>query len=474
MTALREAGAESPDTDLFEALGRSDVRGVLRRALAAGANPSGIDSNGSNTLSEAVRVGSMECLRTLLDLGAKPDGLTGDGATPLMEAAAYGRLEILKLLLDRGANTGLADMSGLTAVMHATSYNAREVMRIIIGRGADVRARDTNGNTVLMHVAEYGSVDLLKVVLDRGAAADINSANTYGETALMRAAETGVVTKVRMLLEKGADPNRFETSGGYTALGYAAWLDRYSKTVESDFAGTVRLLITYGAKPNTPDKQGDTPLDLALSMNKYDVADVLRHAGGVQRKRKPSTQLSRAIIDEDVGAVQKLLKQGINPNVVDESGYTPLIEACIRSGRASGAAMVNLLLEHGAKPDLRGTTERTLAPTALYEAAEEGNTAIIRLLIKRGADPNAWFIDETPLMAACAKAQYESCKTLIECGANVNAQHKDGGTALGEAARFGGALEIAEVAIGTSASLGASDPDDERVVKLPPPPKGRR
>jgi ankyrin repeat protein len=70
--------------------------------------------------------------------------------------------------------------------------------------------------------------------------------------------------------------------------------------------------------------------------------------------------------------------------------------------------------------------------TALYTAVASGNIAIVRLLLAEKADPDVPLLSgETPLMAAADNGDLEAARLLIDSGANVNANEKNGGqTAL--------------------------------------------
>lgn len=75
---------------------------------------------------------------------------------------------------------------------------------------------------------------------------------------------------------------------------------------------------------------------------------------------------------------QQLLNQGIDPNIQDEEGKTPLIVAA-SYGRTE---MVKFLLNNGANPDMRDNT----GCTALIRASRMGYARIVELLLSHGAD----------------------------------------------------------------------------------------
>jgi len=106
--------------------------------------------------------------------------------------------------------------------------------------------------------------------------------------------------------------------------------------------------------------------------------------------------------------VKLLLKSGANVNAKADNSWTALMEA------AKGHSYLRkAFIDKGRKDVATIPTE------------------FARLLLERGADANA--MDEagrTALMTAAANGQTETVKLLIEAGVDVNAKDPDGGTAL--------------------------------------------
>ena len=84
----------------------------------------------------------------------------------------------------------------------------------------------------------------------------------------------------------------------------------------------------------------------------------------------------------NLGRVQDLLAQGVNPNAQDGDGFTPLMEAagCGREG------VVALLLD---QPNFNHGARNVYGVTALLWAAECGcgHLRVVQLLLQHGADP---------------------------------------------------------------------------------------
>jgi len=221
--ALVAAGAEvnavDPDgtTPLVRAIWNAHYD-TARALLAAGADPNVTDTSGMGALYAAVDMSSLgevygtpprkvkdtttplDLVRLLLAAGAKVDArltaaalqrnhtpgeaLLGAGTTPLMRAARNGDAAVMQVLVAAGADASLAQPNGTTVLMLACG----------VGRGLGVFAKDVGSEADLLQGA--------RVVLGRGV--DVNAANAAGMTALHYAAQAGLDSVVRELARRGA------------------------------------------------------------------------------------------------------------------------------------------------------------------------------------------------------------------------------------------------------------------------------
>jgi len=128
-----------------------------------------------------------------------------------------------------------------------------------------------------------------------------------------------------------------------------------------------------------------------------------------KRNRKGETALHSGTLKGDIDVVRKLLKDGANPNTVDNAGWSPLHEASI-AGRVD---LVRLLLDKGASPNLHAQEDNL---TPLHDAASNGHLEVVRLLVSRGADVKARNSQgQTPRQVAGSEAVVRALdETIVE------------------------------------------------------------
>jgi len=251
-----------------------------------------------------------------------------------------------------------------------------------------------------LETALFGAADELQALLDDGL--DANSATAEGTTLLMAAATDP--EKARLLIERGADVNATAATG-FSAL-YVAATHRGSSPV-------LRLLLAHGAKilpprgvmfnafpaalaalagdgenvallreagddlSNTMLFNGTASITLSRLAAGDDRPEIIYEVLGEELKIDPTradSLLISAVVRNQLGAAERLIRLGANINFADEHGYTPaLYAATVDPG---DTAMLELLIRQGADLSIVAKDGQT----ALSNARRFGHTQLVEVL----------------------------------------------------------------------------------------------
>src|SRR2546425_5219816 len=309
---LAAASTAAAAGDTLAGLIQAGHRDAALKRIAAGADVSAAQGDGTTPLRWAVYKVDADLVRALLERGAKPDVINNYGSSPLAEAVKVANARLVEMLLDAGSNVEVPNQEGQTALMLAARAGSLDVAELLVRHGANVNARETwRGQTALMWAANARSAELTRFLIDHKA--DVNAralANdwpsqmtgeprnqyrpTGGLTPLLYAARSGCTDCVQALLDAGANPNR-PNPDGVTPLIVA--IDNFA-------FDTAKLLFERGADPHVWDWWGRTALYTAIDMNTYSLDAYAERTGPpIVTTKTTALELARLF-----------LAAGVNPN----------------------------------------------------------------------------------------------------------------------------------------------------------------
>ena len=286
-------------------------------------------------------------------------------------------------------------------------------------------------------------------------------------TPLELACVSGKTEMVSWLIKNGANPDGAPGihNGLWTALRYE------NETL-------LRVLLEGGADVNIERGKGDTPFRVVCTRGLPYFAEILIEAGAnynFKEKSLGKTSLRAAAHFGQTEMVQLLLDKGLDPNVRDDWGWTPLhvainpetakalidggadIHAKAKDGNEAIHSLVGenmldsvkYLLSLGVDVDAYGKNNMT----PLHQAAVFNHIDGAKLLIMNGADIKA--VDDNGMTCLHFARSEGMTKYLISKGANINASAKDKTTPL----HFASNKLIASLLINNGANLAAKDSD---------------
>jgi ankyrin repeat protein len=258
-------------------------------------------------------------------------------------------------------------------------------------------------STMLLSIAaasRFAGVDMLRLLIENGANPN-GVVNQLEGTPLSIAAKSGDVDKVRFLLQAGADPH-FVTSGGYTSLISAVYGQMPTRPK------VVRLLLDAGADPNSVTIYGESPLGTALYFSDFETLRMLLDAGA-DRAIVGWNSFMQAITFGTLDEMQAELQRGADPNQEWRRSMTPWL-LCLLVGDVTKAEK---LLENGAE----------IHSSDLFTAVGKDNPEMVRWLLGHGADANVRDSYQHSVLSEAASRRANSCvKLLIEAGADIQAE----------------------------------------------------
>ncbi|KAJ3439691.1 molting protein mlt-4 [Anaeramoeba flamelloides] len=296
------------DKNCFESFQIAISKGYLSMAvlfLQKGMNPNQKDTcTGHNALHIACIKGDLSTVQTFLKYGAYLDWKTGkEGKTPFILAAENGNLSILQELVDSYTNKNESNLNKTkntksqnlldfinqktvyneTALFFASKKGHYEVCDYLISKGALVNMKTKNGNFPLYEATKNGDEEIVQLLIQNGCFLDMVFVDW---PSLFIAIQNGYFQITKLLIESGCDLNYVDVTDGFNAL---------MVSIESKEPSIAEYLINKGINFKTfTNNSKETPLHLATASGEMEICKLL-------------------------------LRYGLDVNIKDDVGMTPII-----------------------------------------------------------------------------------------------------------------------------------------------------
>ncbi|RKL24684.1 hypothetical protein BFJ68_g685 [Fusarium oxysporum] len=300
-----------------------------------------------------------------------------------------------------------------TTAIHYAAAQPGAALEVLLPFARNVDLPDNDGSIPLILAAVRGHCRSVRALLKAGAKVD--AVDPWNQTALFTAVDVGAVDVVQTLLEFGADPN-ISSVNGHSPLALATG---------KNSSEMVEILLEFSADLDAPAFDGKPIPFLASWMGSTDALEILVQHVDVDQVWRNERLIHMACFKGWKGVVDKLIEKHANLN--DPPRDLP---------KAS--------------------------PVAL--AVESGHSDILRTLLAAGAAVECPVKGmSSPLHIAVAAQNLLGCELLLDAGCQVNAEDRDGSTALSIAADLND-LDIVECLVSHGAD--PSKPDYETPLHI--------
>lgn len=309
-------------------------------------------------LNQAARAGDLACIENYFNSVNRQDE---EGRVPLHNAIREGaeptRLAIVQMFLQHGARVDIRDKYGRAPLHAAAQRGYVDIVQALLQAQANVNIRDESYATPLHVAAFYGNTDVVK-------------------TLIAAKASTGPDLC-------GANPLHYAAQGGHLEC--------------------VKILVGYDTQlVNILDKDGRTPLHLAIYACRYPIVDfLLKSCADPVVHNSTGQSLLHCAVLQGISLASHLRTGTCDRATIDQDKL----------------AIIQLLLSHGISVDIRDTSDHR---TPLHYAAEQGDVSAIVALLRSQADVNAHDAHKsTPLHLAARCGKAEAVQKLIGAGAAI-------------------------------------------------------
>ncbi len=342
-----------------------------------------------------------------------------DGQTPLHLATIQGHSGIVTYILNEKSSVRLTDIlqaqdiSGASPLHEAVRYGHVETAKVLLDAGAKVDALDSIGKSpFLLIIPADSQYKMYETLMEYNA--NVAQKDMYGDTVLHVATLSRTKAEVLSLLVNRGAPVNERNKQGITPLSLA---------IEKGYPEIAQFFAENGADIHAADQDGASPLTKALDSPSIDMLKTIVTPKNILLKDSAgNTALHIAIMrDSPYEYIKYLVDSGADVNARNSNGDSVLYLAVTKNRRDAG----DLLLSKDA--DIFATNTQNYSPlrAALTEGGELQDWIITsKTLNARDGSGN------TPLHYAAEWKLDDAITGLAQKGANVNAVNANGESAL--------------------------------------------
>ncbi|WP_041223614.1 ankyrin repeat domain-containing protein [Deferribacter desulfuricans] len=378
------------------------------------------------------------------------------------------KIKLLKDLIKKEKDiNNLFDESGTHIIFYAIALGHYDVVNFLMEDGIDINLRGFRGYSLLHEIIisqEFydkpdESFKLIKKLIDKGI--DVNIRDDFGITPLLLSIEKQRFDIANYFLQHGADINSKDICGRTLIHNFIAnyvYTSEYYQLIDNkNYMEIIEFMIHNGAKPNTKDNIGQTPLaTIGNSKISLKIAEYLISLG-LDVDDRDVFGLSSVIyawLEKSYDLLNLYLKYSKEISVSDVKKYDLL-------------TFLECFLKDYDYKTINYIYNTSITHTPLHLAIDTNDIKVIDFFLKKGIYINAR--DEnlmTPLHYAASNGNLEIVKFLVENGADINLTSWDNKAPIHTAWFFNSDLNIVHYLLYAGADITIENDEKEIINKI--------
>ena len=446
----------------FEELLKDDMDiDKIEKYINKGVNINKKDEKGQTILFSLVAKRKLEALKILIKNGANLTLEDLHRKTILDEAVDRNDGIMIRFLLDNGFNINHKNNSGRTIFQNVAHMGNNKIFQIFMKYNADFNIKDSHGKTVLFDAVEGGNLDILKDVINN--TNNLNILDENHQNALFSAVIKDDISLATELILNGINVNFLDKDGQnvlFNAILQGAKnlpliellikkginlniVDNYHKNLIDE------ILYVFDLQKNPP-KELDGKYKIVTEEKEYLPLGFLFLEHGLEIDKideSGKTILQKAVENKNFANAEFLLNCGADVNICDEFEKNIVHKEILKG--YSNYKMIDFLVSHGANIDARDLDEKGIVDDiieiiAIIKGFKKPNTffsneikydekydILLKKVLTYRPNIERQRLDGTNILFDMVMYNdFETLKTIINYGINLNIKDKRGYTPL--------------------------------------------
>ena len=446
----------------FEELLKDDMDiDKIEKYINKGVNINKKDEKGQTILFSLAAKRKLEALKILIKNGANLTLEDLHRKTILDEAVDRNDGIMIRFLLDNGFNINHKNNSGRTIFQNVAHMGNNKIFQIFMKYNADFNIKDSHGKTVLFDAVEGGNLDILKDVINN--TNNLNILDENHQNALFSAVLKDDISLATELILNGINVNFLDKDGQnvlFNAILQGAKnlpliellikkginlniVDNYHKNLIDE------ILYVFDLQKNSP-KELDGKYKIVTEEKEYLPLGFLFLEHGLEIDKideSGKTILQKAVENKNFANAEFLLNCGADVNICDEFEKNIVHKEILKG--YSNYKMIDFLVSHGANIDARDLDEKGIVDDiieiiAIIKGFKKPNTffsneikydekydILLKKVLTYRPNIERQRLDGTNILFDMVMYNdFETLKTIINYGINLNIKDKRGYTPL--------------------------------------------